>query len=291
MDTEKQTTMNSAQCPRAYLFMVTWVIGTLMLFACGIETPMLAQPLPVGRTNQPPTAIPAKPTQLSGPLTALDGLYVGRYPGGVTAVAYLFKPSGRVAYDFYQSVIDPDAAEAWPTIKVDVEKEAKEKGFEPYSVNLGTYQLLGDRIRLTTQQLQIDSTRQVKFRETVFGDTFDQKGKELSFRALSDLSSLVIDGAVLLRQRNLTGTKLSGDFAQDGRATIRASFTPDGRFSWWFLSSTGGEERGTGRYQIQGNEIIFQYSDGTVQKKVFADLGRDKNGKVLALGGWILEER
>ncbi len=276
---------------RMILFMVMWIVGMLMLVACGNETHGQAQPSPAGRTNQLPTAIPAKPTHLPIPLTALDGLYVGRYPGGDTAVAYLFKPSGRVAYDFYQSVVDPDEAASWPTIEVYVETEAKEKGYEPYSVNLGTYQLLGDRIRLNTQELYIDSTRQVKFRETVFGDTFDQKGKELSFRALPDLSAIAIDGAVLLRQGDLTGTKLSGDFAQDGRATIRASFTPDGRFSWWFLSNTGGEEQGTGQYQVQGNEIILQYSDGTVQKKVFAYLGGDKNGKVLAIGGWILVER
>ncbi len=278
------------QQSRIIFFIVVWMVGMLIVVACGNETPEPAQPTPIARTNQPPTAIPAKPTQLPTPLTALDGLYVGRYPGGDTAVAYLFKPSGAVAYDFYQSVVDPDEAASWPTIEVYVESEAKEKGYEPYRVNIGTYQLLGDRIRLNTQELYIDSTRQVKFKETISG-TFDKKGEELSFRAFPDLSAIAIDGAVLLRQGDLTGTKLSGDFAQDGRATIRASFMPDGRFSWWFLSNTGGEEQGTGQYQVQGNEIILLYSDGTVQKKVFAYLGRDKNGQVLAIGGWILVER
>ncbi len=279
------------QQSRTILFMVMGMIGMLMLVACGNQTPGLAQPSPTERADQPLTAVPVRPTQLPTPLTALDGLYVGRYPGGDTAVAYLFKPSGTVAYDFYQSVVDPDEAASWPTIEVYVETEAEEKGYEPYRVNLGTYQLLGDRIRLNTKELYIDSTRQVKFRETVSGDTFDQKGEELSFRALPDLSSIAIDGAVLLRQGDLTGTKLSGDFAQDGRATIRASFTSDGWFSWSFLSNTGGEERGTGQYQVQGNEIILQYSDGTVKRSVFAYLVRDKNRQVLAIGDWILAER
>lgn len=283
--------MNDMQRHCAHLFMVMWIIGMFMLLACGIETSMLTQPSLAGRTSQPPTAIPAKPTQPSGPLTALDGLYVGRYPGGDVAVAYLFKLSGTVAYDFYQSVVDPDEVASWPTIEVYVESEAKEKGYEPYPVNLGTYQLLGDRIHLNTQELYIDFTQQVKFRETVSGDIFDQKGKELSFRALPDLSAIAIDGAVLLRQGDLTGTKLSGDFAQDGRATIRASFTSDGWFSWWFLSNTGAEEQGAGQYQVQGNEIIFQYSDGIVKKNVFADWREENSGELLAIGRWILEER
>ncbi len=291
MDTEKQTAVNDPQRSHLHLVMVMWTIGMLMLFACGNRIPGLAQPSPTEQTNQPPAAISAKPTQPPAPLTALDGLYIGRYPGGDTAVTYLFKPSGAVAYDFYQSVVDPDTAASWPTIEVYVETEAKDKGYEPYSVNLGTYQLLGDRIRLNTQELYVDSAQQVKFRETVSGDTFDQKGEELSFRALPDLSAIAIDGAILLRQGDLTGTKLSGDFAQDRRATIRASFTPDGGFSWSSLSNTGGEEQGTGRYQIQGNEIIFQNSDGSVKRSVIADWREENNEEVLAIGGWILEKR
>jgi hypothetical protein len=113
----------------------------------------------------------------------------------------------------------------------------------------------------------------------------------MSFRALPDLLAIAIDNAILLRQADLTGTRLSGDFAQDGRATIRASFTPDGQFSWWFLSSTGAEEQGTGQYQIQGNEIIFQYSDGIVKRNVFAYWTEENNEEVLAIGGWILVKR
>jgi hypothetical protein len=178
MDTEAKTTMNNAQRPRVLLFMAMWIIGTLMLLACGIEIPILAQLSQAVRINQPPNAIPATPTQLSGHLTALDGLYVGRYPGGDTAMAYLFKPSGTVAYDFYQSVIDPDAAASWPTIEVYVETEAKDKGYEPYRVNLGTYQLLGDRIRLNTQELYIDSIHRLSSEKRFPGIPLTRRAKK-----------------------------------------------------------------------------------------------------------------
>lgn len=288
---------------RIILFMAMSIIGMFMLVACGNGTPRLAQPSPAGHANQPPTAVPAEPTQLPKPLTALNGLYVGRNRDSDIAVAYLFKPSGTVAHDFYQSVVDPDEAAGWPTIEVYVETEAK--GYEPYRVSLGTYQLLGDRIRLNTHELYVDATRKVNFRETAFGDPIDQN-EELSFRTLPDLSAISIDGVVLVRQGDLTGTKLSGDFAQDGQATIRASFTPNGEFSWSFSSTyngpgatggmtgvtvTGSGEEVTGQYQVQGNEIILRYSDGRVDEKVFADLGRESGREVLAIGGWILEER
>lgn len=303
--------MEQSQLPlRTILFMVMAI--SFILVACSILTlpptpPSTEEPPnqptatnPAGPTK-PPATLPASPTQPPTTPSALNGLYVGRYPNGDKAVAYLFKPSGAVAHDFYESVVDPDDAASWPTKEVYVEKEAKEQGYEPYRVDLGEYQLGGDRILLNTQEQYVDSIRQVKFRETVYGDIFDQKNETLSFQAFPGFSSVVIDGAVLIRQGDLTGMKISGDFWQVGMSeTILMSFTSGGQFSGSFSAIYHGpgestipshEENGSGQYQVQGNEIIFRYSDGTNKRYVFADLGRDNNRKILAIGGWILEER
>ncbi len=192
--------------------LVIFLLVIIVQVACRIETPRPPTPISDNGTNPFPTATAFVSTQPPRMFNSLEGLYIGRYPRGEKAVAYLFKPSGAVAYDFYQSVVDPDLAAGWPMVEVYVEKEAVDKGYEPYRVSLGTFHLLGDRIRLDTQEMYIDTSQQVKFRETVYGDTFDQKGEELSFSALPDFSAVTIDGAVLIRQGDLTGTRLSGHF-------------------------------------------------------------------------------
>lgn len=221
------------------------------------------------------------------PAGGLEGLYVGG-DAQQRARWYFFKRSGAVAIDFSAAIVDPDEAAGWPVVEVYTASQAREQGYDPSGVELGTFQVMGERIRLVTQMFAVDHRRKVKFREQVYGDTFDRKGNDESFRASGDFQEVRIDELLLVRQGDQSGRWLEGEFAHEAfgaeRRSGRLIFTRSGLFS---LREVG-EEAGSGRYEIRGNDIALLFSDGRTVTQPFGYLGRDDRGReYVALGGLI----
>ncbi len=243
-------------------------------------------------------AAPPQPTSPSQPSTpaSLQGFYAGTTPGGLFAVYYLFTRSGRVATDFKQ-VVDPEAAAGWQTKFVPIGEEIPDSDLAASAV-LGTYELLADKVRLRTREVDADPERQTLWLRELWKENWEKdKVQEKSFRAATGYGRIEIDGTPLLRQKDQTGRKLNGEFAHESffpaRNSVRASFTAAGEFSLEELSlgrvGTGMENKGSGRYEVHEHEVVLRYSDGRVERRVFADLGRDEHGReLIALGSFVL---
>ncbi len=234
----------------------------------------------------PPAPAPGPSFPPAASRDALEGLYVGRYPDGDLAVSYLFAPSGRVALGL-RRMVDPDAIAGWKAQLVPMGVVIAKEG-DVFDVTLGTYQLLGDRIRLRTRELTVDVRRQLRLLAELWKEKWDRDTiQEKEFRAVRGREQIEIDRAVLVRQRDQTGRKLTGEFAHElvfpMRRSARYSFTPAGAFAYedMFLGMVagGGEIRGRGNYEIRGHEILFFHADGKVERRLFGDLGRDEKGR------------
>ncbi len=267
---------------------------TLVEYRPGVATepppgPAVAGPAPAPR---PSVSQPASSN-------SLDGLYVGRYEGGDQAVSYFFKPSGTVAID-PPSLVDPDAALRWRQVFVPMGEDMP-KGDQVFDLKLGSYELRGDRIELRTREVKVDAGRQLLLLQELWKERWEQEQvEEKPFRAPAGRERIEIDGAVLIHQADQTGRKLAGEFANEVmtatlRRSARATFTPEGRFSlnegWTggalISAPSGGSNEGSGRYEIRGHEIIFQYSDGRVEKRLFGYLGQAGGKEYVAIGEFI----
>ncbi len=248
----------------------------------------------------------------------LEGIYVARETG--YAHWYYFKPSGAVALDCDQILVDPDEALAWPTYKIYVEINAEQKGYRPVDCSLGRYRLRGDQIRFNALAFSVDPSRRTKFREGAFEGQKDRKGDERlqtirGFDVIQIVKAVPLPGVdpnysrtwVLDRQSDQTGRRLEGEYfnlvmsAPVGTLSTgtagRANFSPDGQFSLavetaWegnaAASPHPGGRLGNGTYEIQGHTIIFHNSDGTVSTRNFGYLGKDNKGReFIAIGGFI----
>ncbi len=239
-----------------------------------------------------------------------DGSLAGLYVGGdylSRARWYWFKPSGAVAVDFVDAMIDPDDALTWPTYKVYVATEAERQGFHVVPCTLGSYQLVGSTIRWTTRDFQVDPARKVKFVETVYGETFDQNKKNEDVRRRQGLDVVQVGPLVLVRQQEQAGRTLEGEYAIEAvgveRVSGRARFTSTGEFAMnvgslytgpgagGSLTGTAippGGSTGTGRYEVRRHEIVFYNSDGTISKQLFGYLGADgEGGETITVGGLV----
>ncbi len=268
-------------------------------------------------TSPFPSASRAAQTNPAPASDQLEGIYVAQEQG--YAHWYYFKPSGAVALDCDQMLIDPDEALTWPTYEVYVETNAEERGYRPVACSLGRYQLQGEHIRFNALAFSVDPSKRTKFRERAFAGDKDRTGDE-RLRTLRGFDVVQIVKAiplsvdpnysrtwVLVRQSDQTGRKLEGEFFNlvmsapvgtlNTGAAGTANFSSGGQFSLavetsWegntAASPRPGGSGGTGRYEIQGHEIIFYNSDGTVSVRNFGYLGKDRNGReFIAIGGFL----
>jgi hypothetical protein len=233
--------------------------------------------------------------QAAQDLFKLDGLYIGHYPQGFTAVIYYFKPSGLVLIGPHQ-IIEPEIFSGWKKVHVPMGEDIPGKD-ESWDLIFGIYGIGGNGIELQTLELKINLRLQILIYEEIWKELWEKpKAERKSFRFLGNKQRIEIDGATLLLQKDQTGRKLEGEYAVEYRTlrmtfSGRAKFASDGGFSidelWLQSIGAGGENHGTGRYEVRGHDIIFRYSDGRVETRVFGDLGKISGKETITLGHYV----